>query len=245
MKSLLLLLSSLLVATAFAGGLPTTPYIYVQGAAEERVDPDQLTLNFNIIATDKDQVQAKTLVTGKSASVFKLLEQLAITDEAIVAQAISVTENYEFSSGKREFNGYTVTRAFTVRLKDLALYPRLVNELVALRIESIDNAQPGYSKRDEGSVRLKKAALAQARQEAQEIASSMGAHITGVFAVSPIAFGEIPHAIFGGAGGGPLARTYNYAMAEGKNSAGDKYVFDQLTLSERLHVIFLIEPAGK
>jgi uncharacterized protein YggE len=245
MKCLLLLLSSLLATTAFAGGLPTTPYIYVQGAAEERVNPDTLTLGFNLTATDKDQARAKAVVTEKSAAVFKLFGQYGIGDDAVIAEAISVTENYQYGpAGKREFEGYVVNRAFSVKLGDFALYPKLVNALIELRVDSLGNAQTSFSKSAEHATELKKAALAQARREADDIAASLGARITAVFAVSPIAFGEIPQAIFGGSGPRPMVRTFDLAMSAAKNS-GDKYVFDQLTLSERLHVIFLIEPAGK
>lgn len=246
MKSLFLAAFSVAAAvtSVHADGLPTTPYVYVQGAAEERVDPDQLTLTFQLNATDQDQVRAKALVTDKSAAVFQLLAQLGVKDDAIVAQALSVGENYDFSSSKRVLNGYTVTRAFSVRLQDLTLYPKLVNGLVDLHVESVDNAQPGYSKAAERSTALKKAAMAQARQEASDLAASTGAKITGIFAVSPIAFGEIPQAIFGGNGTRPVVADA-FMVRAAKNAPGDKYLFDKLTLSERLHVIFLVEPAGK
>lgn len=243
MKSLVLLLTLAIATAGFATGLPTSPYIYVQGSAETRVDPDMVTLGFNLNATDKDQAKAKAVVSEKSAAVFKLLEKLGIGDDAIVAHAISVNENYEFITGKREFNGYTVSRPFSVRLKDLQLYPKLVNSLIDLRVDSIDNAQPGYTKRDETVAALKKAALEQARRQASDLATGMDSRITGVFAVSPIAFGEISRVIFGGNEPVPFAR--NLAMVTAKDAGGDKYVFDQLTFTERLHVIFLIEPRGK
>ena len=36
-----------------------------------------------------------------------------------------------------------------------------------------------------------------------------------------------------------------FMVRANKNAPGDKYIFDKLTLSERLHVIFLVEPDGK
>jgi len=244
MKAFLFLLSSLLAATAFADGLPTTPYIYVQGAAEERVAPDVLRVTFQAKAGDKDVARAKAAVSDKSAAIFKVLAGLGIKDDAIVAPALSVTEDYDYTkSTGRELRGYTVDRSFTVRLTDFALYPRLVNELIELRVEGLDNPQLAYSKAAERSVALKQAAMTQARKEAEDLVTSTGARITGVFAVSPIAFGEIPQAIFGGSGPRPMPLAYE--ARAGKGSAGDKYLFDEITLSERLHVIFLVEPAGK
>jgi uncharacterized protein YggE len=237
-----LLLPFLLFATplAWASGLPTTPYVYVQGFAEEKIAPDTLTIGFSVNVTDQDQGRAKAAVSEKSAAVFKLLGQLAIQDEAVAAHEISVNENYEFSSGKRTFNGYTVARSFSVRLTDFAAYPKLVDGLIALRVDSMQGAQPSSSKAAEVSTRLKKAALAQARQQAEDLAAGMNARITGVFAASPIPFGEIPQAIFGGSRSGPQPMVRTMAMRAEK-SADDKYVFEKLTLAERLHVIFLVE----
>jgi uncharacterized protein len=242
MKKLLLPLVLLAASLADGSGLPTSPYVYVQGFAEERIAPDTVTVTFSVNATDQDQGRAKGTVSEKSAAVFKLFEKLAIKDDAIAAHEISVNENYEYNSGKRVFNGYTVTRNFTVRLTDFAAYPKLVDGLIALRIDALQGAHPSYSKDAEASARLKKAALAQARQQAEDLAAGMNARITGVFAAAPIAFGEIPRVMFGGDGGGPQPMMHTMAMRAEK-SAEDKYVFDKLTLSERLHVIFLVEPA--
>lgn len=244
MKKLLLLVSCLWTAAAFADGLPTSPYIYVQGFAESRVAPDTLTLTFSAQATDKDQVTAKAAVSAKSTAVFKLFKQLGIADEAVAALDLSVAENYDYNSSKRVFTGYTVTRNFKVQLTDFALYPKLVDGLVELRLESINSAQPTYSKMTADAAKLKKAALAEARQQADEIAAGLGARVTSVFAVSPIAFGEIPEAIFGGDNGnGPIALSAFSVANKRGGQAEDKYVFEKLTFSQRLHVIFLIEPA--
>jgi uncharacterized protein YggE len=159
----------------------------------------------------------------------------------LTAFDISVQENYDYVANKRTFSGYTVTRNFSVKLTDFSLYPKIVNGLVELRIDSLNGAQPSSSKADAESAKLKTAALAQARQQADDIAASLGAKVVSVFAVSPIEFGEIPRAIFGGTGGAmPMTKTYMSRDLSG--STGDKYVFNQLNFSERLHVIFLIEP---
>lgn len=240
MKNLLLPLVLFATSLACGSGLPTTPYVYVQGFAEEMIAPDTLTVGFSVSATDQDQGRAKGVVSEKSAAAFRLLQQLSIKDEAIAAHEISVNENYDYASGKRTFNGYTVTRNFSVRLTDFAAYPKLIDGLIALRIDSLQGAQPSSSKAAEAAARLKKAALAQARQQAEDLAAGMNARITGVFAASPIAFGEIPQAMFGGNGGGPQPMMHTMAMRAEKGGE-DKYVFEKLTLAERLHVIFLVE----
>lgn len=238
MKKIILFIALAWTAPAFANGLPTTPYIYVQGSAETKVSPDTLTLSFSVVAQDKDQVVAKKNVSEKSGEVFALFEKHGIKDNSITAQDITVNSNFDYVSGQRVFSGYTVARQFSVRFADFALYPKLADELIALRIETLNAVQPSYSHAHAESAKLRATALANARKEADELVAGLNARVTRVFAVSPIPFPEISGAIFGG--GGPV-RTRGLELQAAKME-NDKYVFEDVALSERLHVIFLIEP---
>jgi uncharacterized protein YggE len=242
-KSLLLLLLCGCTSWLAAGGLPTTPYIYVQAGAESRVAPDTLTLSFTVATTDKDQANAKAFVSEKSRAVFKYLEAQGIADAAITAFDITVATNFEYEANKRVLTGYTVTRDFTVRLTDFNLYPKLVDGLIGLRIETLRNVQPSYSKAKIDATKLREQALADARQQADGIAATLDAKVTGVFAASPIPFTDIPKTIFGGSGDTPL-RMEAFSIRAKSDTGEDKYLFENLVLSERLHVIFLIEPNG-
>jgi uncharacterized protein YggE len=240
MKKLIALLALLGATHAFAGGLPTTPYIYVQGSAETKVAPDTLVLSFSVNAQDKDQVVAKKTVSEKSAAVFDLLEKSGFKDDAITAQDLSVNSNFDYVAGQRVHTGYNVSRQFSVKFTDFSLYAKLADALVALRIDSLNPVQASFADARGESAKLKSVALANARKEADDLAASLNATVTGVFAASPIPFPEISGVIFGSSGPQPV-RAMSLDMRAAKND-GDKYVFDDITLSERLHVIFLIQP---
>ncbi len=242
MKKLLLPLFLLITGPVFASGLPSTPYVYVQGAAEEKIAPDTLTLDFGINLVDRDQAKAKAGVSEKSAAVFKLLAQLGITDDAITAPDLTVNENYEYSSNRRVFTGYTVARSFSVRLTDFALYPRIVDGLAQLRVDSLNAVIPSTSKAGEIASRLKRSALDNARSQAEALAAGMDARVTGIFAASPIAFGQIHGAIFGSSGSGEIITLSAFSIQSEHAATADRYILAPLTLTERLHVIFLIEP---
>lgn len=241
MKKILLLVSCLWTASAFADGLPTTPYIYVLGSAEEHVDPDLLTLRFEIRATDKDQAKAKTIVAEKSATVFKLFRTFGISDEAITAFKISIAADYDDGDRGRTFLGYQINRDFTVRLTDFTLYPKVLNGLLEVGIEGMPGVEPSYTKSAALGEKLKSRALINAREQADGITPVLNAKVNSVFAVSPIPFNEISRAIFGS--------SESYAAASlGRDKGGvpgDIYAFEKLKLVQYIHVIFLIEPNKK
>lgn len=246
MKKILLLLA-LLQTLARADGLPTTPYIYVQGSATESVMPDTLTISFSLSVTDMDQAKAKLAVSEKSSAVFKMLKDIGIPDRAVSAFAIGVSPQYDNRSSITEFLGYAVRRSFSVKLTDLNLYSRLVDGLLTLHLDQIREAAPSSSKVGTATSKLKDSALFDARKQADEIAAKMGAKVVSVFAVSPIPPEGIKSAMFREPAPEWNERDYEEFVTTGSSLTvkGDRYLFEPIKLFERIHVIFLIEPVRK
>ena len=98
------------------------------------------------------------------------------------------------------------------------------------------------------SDKLFTAALRDAREKAEKIAGELNAKVASVFAVSPIAFGGIKDILFGHEEIDlPNGAALDKFVVTGSplTDKGDRYSFEPLNLSQRLHVIFLIEPARK
>lgn len=246
MKRILLLLA-LLPTLSWADGLPTTPYIYVQGSATMNVMPDTLTLSFSLSCTDPDQAKAKLAVSEQSSAVFKLLKDLAVPDQAVIAQSLQSSAKYDYRGGKNDFLGYVVQRTFTVTFSDFSLFPRILDGLFALHVASVHEVRPSYSKNTEASAKLKSTALVDAKTQADSIATEMGARVVSVFSVSPVPPGSIRGTILGADGYAftPGLRA-QFEMSENSLTvAGDRFSFELIKLTEWIHVIFLIEPVKK
>jgi uncharacterized protein YggE len=242
------LLFLFLAAAAFGdGGLPTQPYIYVQGAAETEKPADMVELQFSVLTVAPDQRAANADVQAKAKKVLALLDATGIAERDVTANSIQVEPQFEEEDedgvrrrrgGLRKIVGYHATRGFAVKLRDLSNFAKLVDDLLALPIEEFGGIREKLSNESALHEQVRAEAIANARKDADKIAAASGVRVTQVFAVSPIKFGEIYGAIFGE---GDRSGSFSKNVVQQPDPRA--YRFDNVTVSESVHVIYLVEPA--
>src|SRR2546423_8259436 len=138
MKKLVLLagLAILPVSLLADGGLPDKPYIYVEGKAEIEKPADMVTLRFDLITRNIDQAKANQEVQTKATKVLALIDSRKIADSDVIAQDLSSEPEYQENENSTRNRGklidYKVTRPFSVKVRDLTVFPKLVDELIAI-----------------------------------------------------------------------------------------------------------------
>src|SRR5437763_8495373 len=152
----LLLLCLVVPTTIFAeGGLPSQPYLYVEGKAEIEKPADMVTLRFELVARNADQAKANQEVQAKAIKILTLLDEKKIAKTDAIASDLKSEpqyENEEESSRKRgKIIGYSVTRSFSVKVRDISAFPKLVDELIAFGSVEFSGIDTGLS--DEKTMR--------------------------------------------------------------------------------------------
>src|SRR6266576_3233196 len=137
MKKLVLLACASLPLSAFAqGGLPDKPYIYVEGKAEIEKPADMVSLRFDLVARNADQAKANQEVQTKANKIFALLNGKKITQSDVVASDIKsepqFQKNEEYGSKRGKIIGYSVTRSFTAKVREIQIFASLVDELLTM-----------------------------------------------------------------------------------------------------------------
>lgn len=242
MKRILFLLLSFPISVLAEGGLPNQPYIYVEGNAEVQKAADMVTLRFDLVTRNVDQVKANQEVQTKAAKILALLNERKIAENDVIASDLKSEaeyqddENHPRSRGK--FIDYKVTRSFTVKLRDVTALSKLVNDVLAVGGGEFSGIDAGLSKEKAMQDEVWEKALTNARERAEKTLKTIGMKIDSVFAVSPVSFPEIQRNIFTG---GPLEG----ASAEEVGMRPDplQYRLAPVTVSQSVHVIYLISPA--
>ncbi len=221
------------------GGLPTQPYIYVVGNAEIEKPADMVTLSFNVAALDPDQSKANKNVQAQANKVFALLKGAKIEDKDVRASGLKSEAEYEESEGssrkRGKLTGYRVTRPFEVVVRDIANFPKLVDDLLALKVEKFYEVQEGLSSRKEVEAQIWEKAIANARANADTTAKAAGVRVDSIFAISPVNFPEIERAIFVGGSMGYAGLVLPEITSH--------YQLAPVIVSFRVHVIYLISQA--
>lgn len=243
MKLLLFACLALPVPLLADGGLPSQPYIYVEGRAEIQKPADMVTLRFDLVARNVEQTKANQEVQTKASRILALLNDKKIAQNDVIAADLKSEpqfENEDDSSRKHgKIIGYSVTRPFSVKIRDVTTFARLVDELLAIGGVEFSGIEAGLSKEQEMQNEIWKKSLTNARERAEKMLKEMGMKIDSVFALSPVVFPQIQQRIF--ESGFPSAEYESALPARGP--ADSQYRLPPVAINQSVHVIYLISPA--
>ena len=224
------------------GGLPDRPYIYVDGKAEIEKPADIMIVRFDIVGRAPQQPKANEEVQTKANKIFGLLKDRKIGDNDVIAEDIRSQPEFqkgdEYSDNRGKIIGYKVSRMFQVKLRDVAAFPKLVDDLINVGAEFY-GIEGGLAKQKEIESETWEKALANAREQANKTLKPLNMKIDSVFAVSPVSFPSIQTDFFGE--GAISSRSAEMQTAEVERvSVTPQYRLAPVKVTQRVHVIYLI-----
>lgn len=244
MKRVLFALIFLPIFALADGGLPNQPYIYVEGKAEIQKPADMVTLTFDLVARAPDQSKANEEVQVKANKIFTLLNVKKVAENDVIAESIRSEPQFQqgdkYSTDRGKLIGYTVTRPFKVKIRDVTAFQKMIDELIAIGGVEFSEVDGGLSKEKEIQDDLSEKALVNARERVEKTLKPIGMKVASVFAVSPVVFPEIEGRMFGG------ETTLGVRSAEVERAivtSEPQYRLAPITLNRSVHVIYLISPA--
>jgi uncharacterized protein YggE len=227
------------------GGLPSVPYLYVEGKAEIEKPADMVTLRFDLVARNADQPKANQEVQTKANKVLALLKERKIAENDVIAADLRSDPQFENEeSGRKQSKiiGYSVTRSFSVRVRDVTAFARLVDELLAIGGTEFSGIDAGLIEEKEVQDEAFDKAVANAREQAEKTLKKMDMKIDSTFAISPAPFPAIHSRMFARPDTERMIVTGSY-IPTGGNLAPSEYRLSPVTVSQHIHVIYLISPS--
>ena len=226
------------------GGLPDRPYIYVDGKAEIEKPADIMIVRFDIVGRAPQQPKANEEVQTKANKIFGLLKDRKIGDNDVIAEDIRSQPEFqkgdEYSDNRGKIIGYKVSRMFQIKLRDVAAFPKLVDDLINVGAEFY-GIEGGLAKQKEIESETWEKAVANAREQANKTLKPLNMKIDSVFAVSPVSFPSIQTDFFGE--GAISSRSAEMQTAEVERvSVTPQYRLAPVKITQRVHVIYLISP---
>jgi uncharacterized protein YggE len=243
MKRLLLLAClGLPVSLMAEGGLPNQPYLYVEGKAEIEKPADLVRLQFDVVVRHADQVKANQELQAKATKILALLNDRKIPEDDVIAQGVTSEPQHEDDDNKRgKVIGYRLKRFFDVEVADVAIYPGLVDDLLAITGVEFQDIKAELAKEKAIRDEMWAKALENARQNAEKTLVPLSMKIDSVFAVSPVSIPDILGRIM--TRGERVVVTGSYIPTGGGRLDPSRYRLAPVTVSQSVHLIYLISPA--
>ncbi|RFS27104.1 DUF541 domain-containing protein [Aeromonas dhakensis] len=230
----LLTLSALVVsAPLFAIEVPQAPHLVVSGYAEQKAEPDMLTLNVSVTALEKQGIKAKQQVDGKVAAFFGQLEGLGIKRTDVEAGNLVISPEYQYPQNKKpELVGYRAQRQLAVKLYQLDKLSELMDTALKAGLESVSQIEYGLKTPQAMKEQARLGAVEDARSKAESLAKAFGMKLGKVYSVEYR--NNTPMPIYSRA-------LKAAAMSPAADMMENSYQQQQISITDNVEAVFLLE----
>jgi len=151
----------------------TTEQITVSGSGFVEVEPDKVDLSISLNALEENLPLAKKKVDEQYRKALSALANKQIEKKDIKLSVLNSRPEYEWQKNKRIYKGHRVSRNLNITIKDLAVYPELLQALVDAGISQINQISPGITDREGAQNQALKKAAANAKSKAALLAGEL------------------------------------------------------------------------
>ncbi len=229
----------------FANGLPSQPFIFVEGKGQIEKPAGFVDVYFRVTVRAADQGKANEQVQAKAAKIAALLKTYKVDDSDCTFGELAAEPAFEEGgtySSKGKKVGFDVTRMFDVDFRDLQHLGGFLDDLLNLGDVEVTTMSPGIKGGKEVLEELWQSAVKDAHDHAEKIAGLMGMKIDSVYAISTVPFPEIEGRLLPNSGA-TITTGSNIPTAATKT--GPEYRLAPVKFEESVNVIYLISPAAK
>jgi hypothetical protein len=177
---------------AAASQWPDFPFLFAVGTAIKEVPPDLATITFDVEAFDENPEKSLDILTKRSIELIGLFKIMAIPTNDIETYEIdkrAVRQEKDYVQLK--ILGYEVKQKFSIKLHGLSQYSALIEKLLKYRNVTNINVQFEVAQRKALETALTADACANAKMQAENMASGIGTKLGSVYAISDRGFNSM------------------------------------------------------
>lgn len=224
-------------ASAVASPLPDYPFLFATGTARRDLPPDTVKLDFTIASRNADPAIAAKAVDATFETVLAILTAADVKKADLDASTVnkSARSHWDGTKGQSLPDGYEVTRRIRCTVRDIGNYPQMLKKL--LEVADSESFSVRFERSDASKIQVElfTAAAKDARDQADQMASSFDRKIGAVHAISKAPFDRLGHD-FGLSNSDRFAEP-PAAYASGRHS--DMFLVpSSITLSTSVNVVF-------
>jgi uncharacterized protein YggE len=217
-----------------AGEVPEGPHVVTSGQASVDARPDMATLSIMVSVASKEAADAKKQADARVAQYFDFLQKSGIEKKDIDAANLSTQPEYDYTKeGKSVLKGYRAVRQVEVTLRQLDKLNDLLDGALKSGLNEIRTVELGVADAESYKEQARKAAIANATQQASALAEGFNAKLGPVYSVRYHVANYQPM---------PMARMYKAAAAPADTTAQQTYEQQSIHFDDQVDVVFEIKP---
>jgi uncharacterized protein len=179
-------------SAAIASPIPDFPFLYIKGQAVEHVPTKSARITFDITNENEDAKAGEVALQEANRAVVAALKEIGIADSAVdTSDVIKRKVDKRDTNGESQKAYFEFTKNFQVTVDNLELYPVLAERFIGSN--DVGNFDVRFYAGDlrEVDKRLRIAAVKDANEQAEVLASAAGVELDGIHSVSDCDVGEL------------------------------------------------------
>ena len=193
MKKAVLVVSLLFFAFIHAQEVKVIPQISVSGEGKIKIVPDQVFISVTTETKGNDAADVKKRNDIAISEVIKFIKKTKIPTEDVQTKRISLNPEFDYQVKKRNYNA---TQTIEILLKDLSQYDYVIDGLIDAGINRIDVVEFQSSKLEQHLSEARKLAIKQAKQKADDFASTLGQKVGKALTIADNSHGYFPEPMY-------------------------------------------------
>lgn len=163
-----------------------TQTITVNGTGSAAVEPDRATLQMSIVARETTVAAAQRAAAAVTSRVLKMADRMDIDRDQVDTTGASVRPDYRWNREKeeQELRGYIAERRISIEIDDLDTLGAAVEGAVDAGVNQVSPPRLDSSKRKETYRLALRAAAEDARANALQLATALGARLGPVITIN-------------------------------------------------------------
>ena len=163
---------------------PLPPYVQATGEATVTAKPDQAKISIGVVTQAATAAAAAAQNATQVSGVIEQLRKAAGAAGEIKTTSYSVSPNYTYPrNAPATITGYTASNAVEVTVSDLAQLGKIIDAATQSGANNVQRLQFGLKNDQAVRARALREAAAQAKANAEAMASGIGLKITRVLAL--------------------------------------------------------------
>lgn len=162
--------------------------ITVSGSGDVSVAPDVADVVLGVSATKTTVKDARAAAATSMTAVLAAVKKDGVADKDIVTVNLSLSPNYDYSSGKSipTLTGYTYSNTIKVTVRDLTKVAAVVDDSTAAGATTVQGISFRLDDTTTAEAQARQLAMADARARANALALAAGVSIKGVASISEV-----------------------------------------------------------
>lgn len=230
MKKVLFIITLLIISISNAQELKLVPQISVSGEGKISVAPDQAVITSTVETKGTIAKEVKKQNDLQIEAVLKFIKKMNLNPSDFKTERVSLNPQYDYEKKKHNYNA---TQTIVILLKDLSKYDELMEGLVDKGVNRIDNVVFKSSKMTTYLSDVRKMAMKDAKQKAEDYVSVLGQKVGKAIAITDNSQNYQPQPVY--------TRLKTIAMASDESAPRETLAAGEIEITANVSVSFILD----